>query len=297
MAANEPGMSPPVSVVILTREEADALPDCLASLAGFADLHVLDTPGRDETAGIARRAGARVTRFHWNGRYPKKKQWALDHLPLAHRWVLLLDADERLTPALHAEIADLFRAGAPLQAGFFIRCRNRFAGVTLAHGRATTKIVLIDRSRARFAPADDLGAPGSWEVEGHYQPSLDGPAGRLKAAGLHDLGIRGPRAWCDRHERYAAWEGWLRATGRLDRRREPGLRGLAKALFHALPRRDIAAFLDSYLICGGWRDGAAGLAFARARAAHYRRVAVWTRIFRADPDAAGDTVPASFAAE
>ena len=59
---------------------------------------VIDSQSTDETVEIARSYGAQVVQFHYQGGWPKKRQWAMDTLPLAYDWILLLDADEMLTP-------------------------------------------------------------------------------------------------------------------------------------------------------------------------------------------------------
>jgi glycosyltransferase involved in cell wall biosynthesis len=267
----------PVSVVVMTRDEAPNIGPCLAALAGFTDIVVVDSASRDGTAEIARGSGARVVEFHWDGRYPKKKEWCRRHLDLAHRWMLYVDADEIVAPALAAEIAALMQAG-PDRAGYVVESRYVFAGRALRFGLRNAKLALIDRARARFPGCDDLEAPGGWEVEGHYQPVLDGPAGRLRAAMLHD--DRKPlSAWLARHERYASWEAHLRATGAKPalEAHEPALRRLLKRLARTVPAQPLAAFVHCYVLRLGFLDGAAGFHFAVSRAVYYWLIAVAAR--------------------
>src|SRR5271154_817273 len=94
----------PVSVVVPVRNEACNLPRCLESLTGAGEVYVIDSQSTDETVAIAQSFGAKVVQFHYAGGWPKKRQWAMDTLPLAYDWVLLLDADEVLTAALAEEI-------------------------------------------------------------------------------------------------------------------------------------------------------------------------------------------------
>ena len=90
----------PVSVIVPVRNEARNLPRCLESLAGVGEVHVIDSQSTDDTVAIAQSHGAKVVQFHYAGGWPKKRQWAMDTLPLAYDWILLLDADEVLTPEL-----------------------------------------------------------------------------------------------------------------------------------------------------------------------------------------------------
>src|ERR1700759_5461831 len=94
----------PVSVIIPVRNEAKNLPRCLNALPDVGEIYVIDSQRADETCEIARSHGAEVVQFHYQGGWPKKRQWAMDTLPLAYDWILLLDADEVLTPELSAEI-------------------------------------------------------------------------------------------------------------------------------------------------------------------------------------------------
>src|SRR5882724_9281279 len=96
----------PVSVIVPVRNEAHNLPRCLESLRGAGEIYVVDSQSSDETAEIARSFGAKVVQFHYQGGWPKKRQWAIDTLPLAYDWIFLLDADEALTPELADEIRD-----------------------------------------------------------------------------------------------------------------------------------------------------------------------------------------------
>src|SRR5208337_5118937 len=94
----------PVSVIVPVRNEGRNLPRCLDSLARFGEVYVIDSESTDDTVAIARSHGAKVVQFHYAGGWPKKRQWAMDTLPLEYDWILLLDADEVLTPELVEEI-------------------------------------------------------------------------------------------------------------------------------------------------------------------------------------------------
>lgn len=278
-AADPGGPAPiPVSVAVLTLNEAANLPACLDSAARFAERIVIDSDSTDGTPEIARARGARVVRFRWTGGYPKKKQWTLDTVGFACRWLLFLDADERVTPALADELAALFAAGPPRHAGYVVTGRPVFLGRVLAHGQRFAKIALVRRDAARFQPCPDLDVATMWEVEGHYQPVIDGTVGRLGAPLLH-ADARPLYAWFERHNRYSDWEATLGRDGRLDALaalETPGRRRL-KRLFHRLPGRPLWVFVYSFIIRFGWLDGGAGFHFAVARAFYYWQIAVKRR--------------------
>lgn len=269
-------MSPdlPVSVVVVTRDEARRLPACLDALRGFPDIVVVDSGSIDGTPEIARASGARVVPFVWDGRYPKKRQWCLDHLALRD-WVFFVDADEIVTPELKAAVAGLFAAGAPPCDGYFVPGRYVIGGRTLRFGLCNAKLALFDRRRFAFPVVDDLDLPGMGEIEGHYQPvarpgCAGARTGRLSAALCHHA-YDDEGAWDRRHCRYAAWERGMNARGAWPR--DPvAAREALKTLFRAMPGRAAAAFVHSYLAKGGFLDGMAGYRLARDRFRYYRMI-------------------------
>ncbi|MCW2236938.1 glycosyltransferase family 2 protein [Azospirillum canadense] len=267
----------PVSVVVMTRNEAANLPHCLPALERFAQVFVVDSGSTDGTVVIAQSFGAMVVPFRWDGRYPKKKQWCLDHLPLSHDWVLVVDADERLGEPLVAEIARLMADG-PRHAAYFIDGRPVFLGRRLRFGAGNRKLALLDRRRARFPEVPDLDVAAMWEVEGHYQPDVAGSVGRLRHT-LDHADDKPLSAWFDRHNRYSDWEAALRADSRMAALigRETGLRRWLKRALHRAPGRPLLVFLHAYLLRLGFLDGRAGLDHALARAFYYWQVGVKTR--------------------
>src|ERR1700749_5111367 len=95
----------PVSVLVPAKNEAENLRRCLPALAWADEVFVVDSQSTDTTAQVARDQGAKVVQFHFNGTFPKKKNWALENLPLRNEWVLIVDADEVVIPQLATEIA------------------------------------------------------------------------------------------------------------------------------------------------------------------------------------------------
>ena len=110
----------PLSAVVVTKNEEARIAQCLEALSDFDEVVVVDSESRDATCDVAREMGARVENFKWNGAYPKKRQWCLDHLELRYDWVFFVDADEIVTPEVVAEIVALFESGDPKKAGFFV---------------------------------------------------------------------------------------------------------------------------------------------------------------------------------
>ena len=93
----------PVSILIPIKNEAGNLPRCLDSVRWAAEIFVVDSASTDGSQAIAERRGAQVVQFAFNGTWPKKKNWALENLPLRNEWVFILDADEVLPNEAEAE--------------------------------------------------------------------------------------------------------------------------------------------------------------------------------------------------
>lgn len=264
----------PATVIVLTKDEEVNLGKCIASAADFAELFVVDSHSTDRTLEIALEQHAKVVDFEWDGRYPKKKQWALENLPFSHDWVIYLDADEEITPELASEIRRIL-ADKSQHSGYFVGLDYRFLGKTLRHGQRVYKLVLFDRTCGGFEERDDLDAANMWEVEGHYQPRINGSVGRLGSPLLHD-DRDSLYHYFERHNRYSDWEATLRqkASSNAQSTGETHLKSRAKSAFQAFPFKSLAFFLYSYIWRRGFLDGRAGYHYALAKAFYYWQVRV-----------------------
>lgn len=125
-----------LSVFLIVKNEADRIGDCLKSVCGWADqVVVLDSGSTDGTAEIARSLGATVHVTDWPG-FSAQRNRALSMVD--GEWVMSIDADERLTPALRAEI-DAALSDPALDATLIkMPWRTYFCGKPLRHGRYTS---------------------------------------------------------------------------------------------------------------------------------------------------------------
>ncbi len=274
-----------ISVVVLTKNEEAGLGNTLDRLTAFDDLIVVDSHSDDRTVEIATAHGARVVEFDWNGRYPKKKQWALENAGAVNHWVLLLDADEFPSPALVRELGELESSlDVSGHAAYDINLLYRFGGRYLRHGHVVTKRSLLNVRHARFPEVNDLEAPGIREVEGHYQPESDGTVGKLKGRIVHD--DRDPvSSWFARHNRYSDWEAHLR-TAPAARREIASKRTTKGRIFDAVPFKPALFFAYAYVAKAGFLDGRAGFDYAMALSMYYWQIGVKHReLLRGDADA------------
>lgn len=269
-----------ISVIVLTKNEEAGLENTLRRLDAFEEVIVVDSASEDRTVDIARANGARVVDFTWNGEYPKKKQWALEHSGVKNSWVLLLDADEYPSATLVSELSQL---ESQLEQSSFsaydIHLLYRFAGRLLRFGHVVTKRSLLNINETSFPVVNDLGAPGIREVEGHYQPVARGAVGKLRGRLVHD--DRDPvSSWFARHNRYSDWEAHLQMNRTL-RSDIASKRTVKGRVFDSVPFKPFVFFMYSYVLRGGLLDGRAGLDYAVALATYYWQIGVKTRELRA----------------
>jgi glycosyltransferase involved in cell wall biosynthesis len=273
----------PVVVAIPVKNEAENIATAVSSVIDhFQAVVVVDSASTDATREIAGELGAEVVAYEWNRRYPKKKQWCSDNVHPEIPWILHLDGDEVPTPELIAELREIF-AKPVTAAAFDIPLRYWFAGRPLRHGHKVVKRALLDRTRSRYPEVDDLDAPGITEVEGHYQPAVDGPVVRLRGA-LEHRDLDPVRTWFDRHNKYSDWEAWLEHHPEA-RAQVRGLKTRQGRLFQKVPFKPLAFFTYGYLARGGFLDGRAGFDYALALSLYRWQIGVKTR--EASPYVAG----------
>jgi len=257
----------PVSVLVVTKNEERRIERCLSQLSEFAEVIVIDSNSRDATQDIAKRLGARVIPYEWNGAYPKKRQWVLDTQNIGCNWVFWLDADEVLGCDIIQEIKDLYEY-KPIHAGYFIKGQYLWDGVPLKYGLINNKLALFDRRKIYFPEIDDLDCDAMGEIEGHYQPVLkpefsDEKIGQLHNPVLHDA-YDNKKAWLLRHEKYAKWEAYMNANKAWPK--DPvRMREVLKKITRTSPFRPYLMFLYSYFFRLGFLDGRAGYEFALSR--------------------------------
>lgn len=137
--------------MLITRNAADQLGECLANLAFVDEIVVVDSGSDDGSCEIAARHGARVIQKEWMG-FGRQKQFAVEQAK--NDWVLCVDADERVSPELARSIA--VALAAPQAPVYRMARRNHFLGRWLAHGEGYPdwNLRLFDRKEARWS--DDL---------------------------------------------------------------------------------------------------------------------------------------------
>lgn len=234
--AAKKGQTPHLSVVMIARNEGWRIRESLESAAFADEVIVADTASTDDTKAVARSCGAKVIDLPFEG-YGVTKQRVLEQANGG--WVLFLDADEIISPALRVSIEDVVQADGPRN-GYNVHRRAWFLGKPMKHGGwgRDTVLRLVRRSAASVTPA-----------RVHERVQVEGAIGTLEGLLEHHTDPSLPRylAKVDRYSTLAAQE--LASSKRS--------LNAATAMFHGSAR-----FLKQYLMKRGFLDGAHGALLA-----------------------------------
>jgi len=268
----------PLTVILASKNEEANLPKCLNALKGVKKVYVVDSHSVDRSCEIADEYGAEVVQFDYEGGYPKKRQWALDNLPVDTPWVLLLDADEVATSELIDEIAVVLRSNDPHDAylivkGFhFMGRRFRYGGFSHA------AVLLFKTGKAQFEHVFDEPAHAP-DMEIHERLIVDGTIGSLNTPLIHE-DFKGLEAYIARHNAYSTWESRMRyqhlntnawgdcaIKARLFGNAQERRRFL-KVIAIRIPFESLLWFLYHYIIRLGFLEGNRGLIACQIRASY-----------------------------
>jgi len=266
-----------LSVLILTFNEEYDLPGCLASLSWCDDIVVYDSYSTDLTQQIAKDSGARFIQRHgqdpsisFGGNEALHRTWGIHHIPFNYPWLLVLDADERLSPnALH-EIESVLNGlqpqrsdlTSPSPVAFQLRRRDFFQGRHLKHVQSTPWYIRL--FRPAFVHYERLVNPIT---------VVDGPVASLQCYIDHYPFSKGLSHWISRHNTYSTLEAMqLCSDGSYSQQASfvgalfsPYFyqrRAQQKQLFMRLRARPLLKFLWLYLLKRGFLDGAQGFTYA-----------------------------------
>jgi glycosyltransferase involved in cell wall biosynthesis len=199
----------PVSVLIPVRNEEENIESCLASVQWANDIVVIDSNSQDRTCQLAIEAGARVVQFRYQAGGPKKKNWALENVAFRNQWVLILDADERITPELALEILDAVH-NAGEHVGYYINRRFYFMNRFIRHAGyyPSWNLRLLKAGCGAYERFTDEDTK-SGDNEVHEHIVLQGKAGRLRSPMDHFAYLTIDQ-FLEKHVRYSNWEARTR---------------------------------------------------------------------------------------
>jgi glycosyltransferase involved in cell wall biosynthesis len=225
-----------LSVAVIALNEEERIRACLESVAWADEIVVVDSGSADKTPAIAREFTDRVLFHPWAG-YGAQKNVALAQCQ--GRWVLSLDADERVPDELRQEIERTLAADPPV-AGLFVARRNFFQGRWVRHGGwyPDYQLRLFRRGQARFS-----------EAAVHESVRVEGPTGRLRTPLIHQS-YRGVEDFVARAHRYAELAA-----------RELAAQGCGGSVADLL-LRPLWRFVATYVLRLGFLDGWRGFVLA-----------------------------------
>jgi glycosyltransferase involved in cell wall biosynthesis len=262
----------PVTVIIPVRNEAGNLPRCLESLQDAGEVFVIDSQSTDKTGAIAESFGAKVVQFRYHGGWPKKRQWAMDTLPIGYDWILLLDADEVVTPELSREIRQAIQN--PQVTGYRICLQLYFLGKLLRHCDASFwKLSLFRKGRARFECRLKDQDASMADMEIHEHVVADGPTAELRNPLVHH-NVESLSRYIQKHDEYSNWEARVlsRSDESSDEMRaslfgtQAQRRRWLKRKLYRLPGSPVLLFLYRYVFRLGFLDGVPGLIYCTFQA-------------------------------
>ncbi len=238
-----------LAAIILTKNAAKHISDCVATL-GFADRVVVsDSYSDDGTVELAAAAGAEVIQRPFDN-FAGQRNAAMEAVDA--RWILFVDADERIPPELAAEIRQVIAERD--EVGWWVPRHNFIAGQRAGHGGfyPDYQLRLMRRDRARYDPARPV----------HEVVLLDGPAGKL----THEM----------IHYNYDDWAQFHAKQRRYARLESEILRGRGvKPWPHKFIRQPLREFWRRYVSLQGYRDGGLGLKLAVLLGYYYGFMPHW----------------------
>lgn len=247
-----------ISAVILTRNEEHFIARCLGSLVGLVDeIVVIDSESTDRTCEIAEAHGARVVVQPWLGWI---QQRAMGIALAAHDWILILEADEMLTPRLAESVRSVLSGPMDASDGYSMDRRDDFLGALLPRMRRRHKrlnfVRIFNRQQSRYNPSLII----------HDEVTVPGAVHALTGAMIHWRGF----SIIDQVARYAAY-----APLEADVMQAQGKRVHVLSLLV----RPVLRFGWCYIVCGGFRLGGRGFAHALmvASSEYLRFATVWER--------------------
>lgn len=260
-----------VSTLIFTLNEGPNLHHCLDSLEWCDDIVVVDSYSTDETIELCRRRNIQSVQHTFSG-FGSQRNWALSEIPLAHEWVLILDADERVPTELALELNRLAQTSPDCIGAYRLKRRFHLWGKWLRFSSLypTWVVRFVRRPKVRYMNL------------GHSETqTVDGDLGQIEGY-LIDENHKDLHAWFERQSRYSRQEADFEIEGENARdnwsdlvSRDPlRRRTVVKRIASQLPFRGTLYFMYCYIFRLGFLDGRDGYVFCRMKALYQSMIAI-----------------------
>ena len=223
-----------ISAIVIAKDEEDMIADCLKSISFCDEIIVIDNNSKDRTKTISEKMGARVFELKTDD-FSRLRNEGLENAK--SEWILYIDADERVTDDLRREIKEKIEH-AGKYAAFRIKRKNFYLGSSKKN-----EWPYVEKIERLFKKEFLKG----WRGKLHESPVVDGKVGELEGLLLH-FTHRDLASMVDKTLGWSKTEAELRFDS-----------NHPKITWWRFPRVMISAFVNSYIIQGGWRVGTAGL--------------------------------------
>ena len=252
-----------ITVIVPTKNEEKNLAFCLEPLTGWAEkIIVVDSISQDKTAEIAQNYGAEVIPFNYKGGWPKKRQFVLDTYTFTTKWVMLLDADEILTPDSKKEIENAINQ--PEYDGFYLFFRMEFLGrMLIKSDPGLRKLSLFKAGKGGFEKRFEAQDNTMGDMEVHEHVLVNGKVGTLQQPILH-RNVNDLSRFIIKHVEYANYECKVHTEGaetaikeRFWGTKEERRRYIKKNLIRN-PFAPFFYFIYLYIFKGGFLEGMPG---------------------------------------
>ncbi|OXB00033.1 glycosyltransferase family 2 protein [Flavobacterium pectinovorum] len=251
-----------VSILILTKNEEQDLPGCLASVSWSDDIHVFDSFSDDQTVVIAENAGATITQRNFDN-WSAHQNWGLANIKFKHPWVLYIDADERVSDSLYSAIKNLKLDTNSEVVAYEIRRRDfAWNGKWLKYSQMSPFYLRLFR-------------PNKMRYERLVNPVSipDGVVDKVEGFLDHYPFSKGFKFWIQRHLSYADMEALTRVKD-LEQGTSFSLKKALfssdftekryhqKGIFYKMPGRPLIKWFYMVIIRRAFLDGSAGITYA-----------------------------------
>lgn len=258
----------PITVIVPVKNEELNLGKCLNQLKLYNQIIVIDSSSTDRTPDIAKQYDVDFVNFEWNGKFPKKRNWALQNLSIQNEWVFFLDADEYLTDEFNQELA--IKINNPDVNGFWVSYQNYFMGRRLKYGDTMKKLPIFRKNKGLYEKIEE-NAWSQLDMEIHEHPIVEGKTEQIKTSIIHN-DFKGLEHYISRHNNYSSWEAarylQLKANNNSNLNSRQRLKyNLIK--FGLLPP---AYFIGSYFLKFGFLDGFPGYYLSRYKANYFFQI-------------------------
>lgn len=259
-----------LTIAIPVKNEEKNLHGCLQSIGPdlAKRIVVIDSGSTDRTQQIVLDYGAELIEFHWDGKFPKKRNWFLRNCNLNTKWVLFLDADEFLTDEFKKELKEKIELEDKV--GYWLSYTIYFLGKKLKGGYPLKKLALFQVGAGEYEKIDEKNW-SNMDMEVHEHPILNGEIGSIKSK-IDHRDFQGIDHYIQKQNEYTKWEAQRFLS--LSPEKFELLTWKQKIKYNLFKSVWIGPFFffGSFIFLGGFRDGVRGMTFAILKMSYFNQV-------------------------